>query len=109
MNIGERVGVVLSAHDGVVKFLGYGTYEGSQIPETDDIKFAGLSLKSANISNPKLKLDNGDIVWGCECWWGPEEKIKRALETAKEIINVDIKTERQNANQDNQSSTEQKV
>lgn len=19
--------------------------------------------------NPKIALDNGDIVWGCECWW----------------------------------------
>lgn len=24
--------------------------------------------------NPKIELDNGDVVWGYQCWWGPEER-----------------------------------
>ena len=30
--------------------------------------------------NPRLKLDNGEVVWGCECWWGSEAKIKDMVE-----------------------------
>lgn len=29
--------------------------------------------------NPRLGLDNGHIVYGCECWWGGEEAIRRHL------------------------------
>lgn len=25
--------------------------------------------------NPRLDLDNGSTVWGCECWWMPEEEF----------------------------------
>jgi hypothetical protein len=21
--------------------------------------------------NPKIVLEGGGVVWGCECWWGP--------------------------------------
>lgn len=31
------------------------------------------------IRNPCLELDNGDTVWGMECWWGPEEEIRARL------------------------------
>lgn len=27
--------------------------------------------------NPKIRLDDGREVWGCECWWGPEANFKR--------------------------------
>lgn len=29
--------------------------------------------------NPKILLDSGDVVWGMQCWWGPEDQIKRKL------------------------------
>lgn len=29
--------------------------------------------------NPKIVLDNGDVVWGCECWWGPEERYEQMV------------------------------
>lgn len=25
--------------------------------------------------NPRLDLDGGGTVWGCECWWMPEEEF----------------------------------
>ena len=31
------------------------------------------------IPNPKIVLDNGDVVWGCECWWGAAEKAEEKL------------------------------
>jgi len=27
--------------------------------------------------NPRLRLENGDIVWGCECWWIPAKEAER--------------------------------
>ena len=29
--------------------------------------------------NPCIELDSGEIVWGCECWWGPEEDFKKSI------------------------------
>lgn len=86
--IGERVGAILSATEKEVKFLGWGIYEGDFVPP----KNIGLS-GAAGIENPRIKLDNGKIVWGCECWWGGVEHVKRHLE-GKKIIEVDIEKER---------------
>jgi len=33
--------------------------------------------------SPKIRLDNGSVVWGCECWWGPETPVRHRLELAK--------------------------
>jgi hypothetical protein len=41
------------------------------------------------ISNPRLKLDNGKTVWGCQCWWGPEDQIRQTI-GARTIVYVDI-------------------
>jgi hypothetical protein len=37
--------------------------------------------------NPKIVLDNGETVWGCECWWGPEDKIKNMI-GEREIVSI---------------------
>lgn len=76
----ERVGAIQSMKDGVVYFYGYGVYLGDEIPPS------GM-LHDLGISNPKIELDNGGIVWGCECWWGSEDKIKDRIE-GLEIIEV---------------------
>jgi hypothetical protein len=41
------------------------------------------------LTNPRILLDNGAHVWGWQCWWGPEEKIKEAIGGRKvEIVAV---------------------
>lgn len=61
--IGDRITAVQSANPTSIKLLGHGVYQGyKQHPEID-------------IENPCLKLDDGRIVWGMECWWGPESKV----------------------------------
>ena len=25
--------------------------------------------------NPRIVLDDGSILWGCECWWEPVEEV----------------------------------
>ena len=69
---GDRVGAVLSADGTTVKLLGYGTYEGEEIPPRGFFHKAG-------VSNPKIQLDNGNIVWGYQCWWASEEKVKEMI------------------------------
>ena len=97
MKKGDRVGAILSTGKYVVRFLGYGVYDGDYVP---DVSW----MKEADITNPKLIMDNGNIVWGYQCWWSSEEKIKRILKGYSTIIEVDIngkklsgeKNERQN-------------
>lgn len=89
--VGERIGAVMSVSDGTAKFLGYGVYKGNEIPPDN--------IGGFNLGNPvpKLELDNGKVVYGCECWWGKEERIKEALANCKDVIDVDIDEERINA------------
>ena len=77
--IGDRVGAILSSDDKHVYFLGYGTYVGDRIP-TDDVTFMGVQHNKYGRENPAIELDNGDVVYGCECWWGSETVIKNRLE-----------------------------
>jgi len=75
--IGSRVGALLSMKNGEAKLLGWGVYEGNHTP--DGFPFP----------NPRIKLDNGDIVWGFQCWWGDEEQMKKEIQDMK-IIHVDL-------------------
>lgn len=77
---GTRVGAILSAGGGTVHLLGYGTYEGDK----------PLFDKPGALLNPKITLDNGKVVWGCECWWGPEDNIKAKVSSFKTVVEVDI-------------------
>jgi len=89
-----RVGALLGAKEGVVELLGYGVYEGDfKLPE----EAAGFNFGQ---ENPRIRLDNGDIVWGCECWWGEEKKFKeKYIDTAKEVKIVNIKEARERKNE----------
>jgi hypothetical protein len=89
---GARVYAVLSATTDEVSLLGFGLYVGDEVPpapmgavrsifrattweEFDRIaaEDAGTSPNpAARPKNPKIVLDDGDVVWGAECWWGLE-------------------------------------
>lgn len=80
--VGERVFAVIDSDAKQVRYLGVGVYEGDfPLPE-DFVIFPGRP-------NPRIKLDSGDIVWGCECWWGPESRLAETLE-GKTVINVTV-------------------
>ena len=86
--VGARVGAMLGAGDKLVRFLGYGTYVGDEVPPPT---IGGFNI---GLPNPKIKLDSGKIVWGCECWWGSEEGMKAKVEAWRKagytIEDVDI-------------------
>lgn len=71
--IGTRVGAILKSDDEGVHLLGYGVYDG-------DIEHPEFGFP-----NPRITLDDGRIVWGCECWWGPEDKVKESIGNRKVI------------------------
>ena len=78
-----------------VFLLGFGVYCGEEVPPPG-IKFLGMDANKFNIPDEKLLLDSGDIVWGCECWWGEESVIRESLK-GKTVIEVTIENERANA------------
>lgn len=95
---------MLSMHNGKIEFLGYGVYLGEEIPPKDVAGYNPPHL--AHMLNPKIQLDNGDVVWGCECYWDGEEEFKRLLARAVEVKTVSIhdlrKRSLENTNKENQ-------
>ena len=73
---GARVGAIASANKDEVQFFGYGVYEGDKELPGDILGPFG-SMEGHR--NPKIALDGGGVVWGCECWWGPEEDVKKSI------------------------------
>lgn len=87
---GERVAAILSSNDGVVEFIGYGVYVGDYVTHEKVAGFMAHIARETGRVNPKIVLDNGKDVFGCECWWGPEASVRQMLESEKNVIEVDI-------------------
>lgn len=87
--LGRRVGAFLSATQTEVSLLGYGVHEGEFIVPKDVNEF----LHTTSTPVPRIKLDNGDVIWGCECYWGDEEKVKKHVSNLT-IKNVSISEHR---------------
>jgi hypothetical protein len=81
MQVGSRVGAIIGGDPEakVVNFLGYGIYDGDHIPPKG-VTFLGLDLFDLEHSNPKIILDSGEVVWGCQVWWGNEISVKKRIE-----------------------------
>lgn len=94
--IGDRVGAVLDVHDGVVRLFGYGTYIGEEIPN-EKVSGFGSILRTSNIPNPKIQLDSGKDVFGCECWWTFEDVVQ-TMTSIKKVVIVDIDEIRSKSN-----------
>jgi hypothetical protein len=90
--VGSRVGAILSTDKDTVNFIGYGVYVGDEVPDKDAAGFCE-GLREHGLVNPKIVLDDGTVVWGGECWWGPEEQIKKKMVGMK-VVQVDMKKER---------------
>lgn len=85
VQVGDRV-IALRSADAEQKkayIYGVGTYEGEQVYEHN------AELKAAGFKNPCIRLDDGSSVYGMECWWGPEEAVRKRFE-GFEFIQVSI-------------------
>lgn len=72
------VAVLGRGDDGVVRSFGTGRYAGMDCPP-DDVMMRQFGRTVAGYRNPKVVLDTGKTVWGCECWWGPAERVEKAF------------------------------
>jgi len=84
-----RVGAMSSSDTNEVRLFGYGEYVGDEVPPPEII-FMGLSLNVMGHKNPKIVLDSGKVVWGCECWWGSEDEFKASIgNRVVKIVDID--------------------
>ena len=68
---GTRVAAVLDADDDEIRFFGYGIYIGDEVPP-EDVKGLAEYVREMGQGNPRINLDGGGYVFGCECWWMDE-------------------------------------
>jgi len=94
VEIGSRIGAIRDEADRVVSFFGYGIFTGRTIPPKN---VGGFNL---GVPNPTLLLDSGIIVYGCECWWGDEDAIKKSLKG--KVINIVEPTRKSSKKETNQ-------
>ena len=64
---------------GTAYLFGEGVYEGDFSPEEAAGGLAEI-CREAEMNNPRIRLDSGEVVYGCECWWGPVEAGYKSLE-----------------------------
>lgn len=81
VKVGDRVGAVLGAKNGskTINVFGFGVYEGDFVPEHRGEKSFATYLHEHQLPNPRIRLDSGEVVYGAECWWGPEEQMQKRL------------------------------
>ena len=93
---GIRVGTISHSEGDTIFIFGYGIYEGDHVPTAEDRPegMMGDALFEEQVSNPRIRLDDGKVVWGCECWWGPEEKVKERISKFEDCKKVDIEDRR---------------
>ncbi|MHA1368224.1 MAG: hypothetical protein ACTSRA_00725 [Promethearchaeota archaeon] len=75
---GTRVGAYIMNNMYFV-FFGFGVYEGKVMPHTvekDDFFYPIFEYMGGN---PKIKLDSGDVIYGYECYWTPEDDMKETI------------------------------
>lgn len=89
---GEKVIAVLNydVQTKTINMIGEGTYVGDEIPDGA----AGLASLVRG-TNPKIVLDDGQVVWGCECWWGAKADVQHDLD---EMLALGWKIEQVNLN-----------
>lgn len=108
VKIGDRVGAFRSANETTVKLFGFGVYEGEfrppgvKEPTLDTVRsimgddavgktdaelqrFLDALKATPFYSNPRIRLDSGEHVWGYECWWGAEDIMKRRIDGRRVI------------------------
>ncbi len=92
VEVGTRVAVLASfdEYNKKTHLYGFGTYEGEEIPPPGiGVNNLGQSCSDIGAMAAKLKLDDGTIIWGCECSWGPEAEVKEEI-AGSEIIKADL-------------------
>lgn len=86
---GDRVFAATHADADSIYFLGFGKYEGDFVPSEDAVGTAAFILRMRKHENPKIVLDDGDEIFGCECYWGPADQL-RSFASMRKIIQTTV-------------------
>jgi hypothetical protein len=105
VEIGGRAGAIRNATETTVYLFGYGTYVGNEEPPSgpfgstwDEYDQMALEAWGQEVfdqrkadgtlrpTNPKIVLDDGRVVWGQECWWGPEDRVRDSIKDREVVI-----------------------
>ena len=70
----NRVIAVCCSDDKEVQIYGYGTYLGKR-----------PCPLLCGIPNPCIELEDGNLVWGCECWWGDADRYEKEILNGRSI------------------------
>lgn len=89
----ERVIAVSHTDADSIYIFGRGTLVGREVPDESAVGAFADFLRHRNEKNPKILLDNGSVVWGCECWWGPEADEATFI-GGRRVVEVSIKAAR---------------
>lgn len=89
MKIGDRVGAICCIEGDKIVIFGYGVFEGHAVP-IEATNWLSIELKEKEIKNPKIRLDSGKIIYGCECWWASEGEVKKIIDKCKSVEKVEI-------------------
>lgn len=92
---GGRVGAILAASRREVHQLGYGVFEGMyELPKDIPGPF-GMPIPPGT-KVPRIKLDDGKTIWGCECWWDHADKVeefvrRKSVDEGAKVIPSEIR------------------
>ena len=56
---GTKVVIIQDCRKGGIATGQTGTYEGR------------FNVEGSGIANPRIRLQDGSVIWGYECWWNP--------------------------------------
>ncbi len=90
---GARVIAISHSKGRDMFYFGYGVYEGDFVPKEAAGWLAEVAVNTET-TNPRIKLDDGNVVYGCECWWGSVEGFKEKYPDVN-LIKVDINDSRE--------------
>ncbi len=96
-SIGSYVGAVRELNSHTTYLYGFGTYEGNfQVGEDDGPQPKGKAAEIVQEKGaliPRIRLDNGQVIWGCECIWGPDQEIKARMKNTT-VVRCNISEDR---------------
>ena len=88
--VGSRIFAISYADAVEVRLYGFGV----RLPDALPIDAVGeLAQYSRDKPNPCLKLDNGDILYGCECHWDLEAWWDKFL-MGRKVVDASIVVDR---------------
>ena len=87
--VGERVGAIHTTSADEVQLFGFGVYAGREVPCEEAAGWLADMAREMGHDNPKIVLDSGKVVYGCECWFGPEAEVREMIGDRR-VVEVDI-------------------